>query len=201
MEQRDRRFQRNVRTTPSVALGFVTFEILRNYYYAMLALLCIASSFAFSARPGPASAGLQPARRGRYSGPGHRRSVDALSSIGIRDLQRYRWVGGSFNAHFIQGISPPDIAPAVSVFIVVMVMAGGVRFLLGPVVGAVILTVVPEMLRASAEWSMVVYGVFLVGYVFLFRRWPTQHYLARRPIASQRGERSRARRKARGPFG
>ena len=50
-----------------------------------------------------------------------------------------------------------------------MVMAGGVRFLLGPVIGAVILTAIPELLRASAEWSMVVYGVFLVGYVFLFR--------------------------------
>ena len=151
-------------------LGFVTFENPRNYYYAMLALLCavlivrlLCTSWT---RFGRALSllgedDILAQAIGVPSTP-YRLSAFAISSaIG--------GVGGSFNAHFIQGISPPDIAPAVSVFIVVMVMAGGVRFLLGPVVGAVILTVVPEMLRASAEWSMVVYGVFLVGYVFLFR--------------------------------
>lgn len=79
-------------------------------------------------------------------------------------------IAGSLGTHFIQGISPTDIAPAVSVFIVVMVMAGGVQMLLGPVIGAAILTAVPELLRVSAQWSMVLYGAFLLAYVFFFRR-------------------------------
>ncbi len=79
-------------------------------------------------------------------------------------------IAGSLGTHFIQGISPTDIAPSVSVFIVVMVMAGGVQMLLGPVIGAAILTAVPELLRVSAQWSMVLYGVFLLAYVFFFRR-------------------------------
>jgi len=79
-------------------------------------------------------------------------------------------IAGSLGTHFIQGISPTDIAPSVSVFIVVMVMAGGVQMLLGPVIGAAILTAVPELLRASAQWSMVLYGAFLLAYVFFFRR-------------------------------
>jgi ABC-type branched-subunit amino acid transport system ATPase component/ABC-type branched-subunit amino acid transport system permease subunit len=78
-------------------------------------------------------------------------------------------IAGSLNTHFVQGISPSDIAPAVSVFVLVMVMAGGTSRLLGPAVGAVILTLIPELLRASAEWSMVFYGAFLLAYVFLFR--------------------------------
>jgi branched-chain amino acid transport system permease protein len=79
-------------------------------------------------------------------------------------------IAGSLNTHFIQGISPSDIAPSVSVFVLVIVMAGGPRRLLGPVVGAIILTLIPELLRASAQWSMVLYGVFLLAYVFLFRQ-------------------------------
>jgi branched-chain amino acid transport system permease protein len=79
-------------------------------------------------------------------------------------------IAGSLSTHFIQGISPSDIAPAVSVFVLVMVMAGGARRLLGPAVGAIILTLVPELLRASAQWSMVLYGLFLLAYVFLFRQ-------------------------------
>lgn len=79
-------------------------------------------------------------------------------------------IAGSLGTHFIQGISPTDIAPSASIFIVVMVMAGGVQMLLGPVIGAAILTAVPELLRASAQWSMVLYGAFLLAYVFFFRR-------------------------------
>jgi branched-chain amino acid transport system permease protein len=79
-------------------------------------------------------------------------------------------ISGSLNTHFIQGISPSDIAPAVSVFVLVMVMAGGARRLLGPAIGAIILTLIPELLRASAQWSMVLYGLFLLAYVFLFRQ-------------------------------
>lgn len=77
-------------------------------------------------------------------------------------------IGGSLSAHFIQGISPSDIEPIASVFIVVMVMAGGARTLFGPLLGAIILTGVPELLRASAQWSMVFHGLFLLAYVFFF---------------------------------
>jgi len=79
-------------------------------------------------------------------------------------------IAGSLSAHFIQGISPSDIQPMASIFIVVMVMVGGTHSLAGPVLGAVILTVIPEMLRASAQWSMVFYGVFLLAYVFFFQK-------------------------------
>lgn len=71
--------------------------------------------------------------------------------------------------HTLSKESPSDIAPAVSVFILVMVMAGGSQTLLGPVVGAAILTAIPELLRASAQWSMVFYGAFLLIYVYFFR--------------------------------
>lgn len=77
-------------------------------------------------------------------------------------------VVGSLSAHFIQGISPSDIQPIASIFIVVMVMAGGASSLAGPIVGAIVLTIVPELLRASAQWSMVFYGAFLLAYVYFF---------------------------------
>lgn len=78
-------------------------------------------------------------------------------------------VAGSFRTHFIQGISPPDLALQSSVFVLVMVMAGGSRTLIGPAVGAIILTAIPELLRASYQWSLVFYGAFLLVYVYLFR--------------------------------
>ena len=152
------------------SLGFVSFDSPTGYYYAMLALLALALVVRWActswSRFGRALSLLGEdeilAQAIGIPSTPYRLSAFAISSaIG--------GIGGSFNAHFIQGISPPDIAPTASVVTVVMVMAGGVRSMIGPVLGAVILTVIPEFLRASAEWSMVVYGAFLIGYVFLFQ--------------------------------
>jgi len=79
-------------------------------------------------------------------------------------------IAGSLSAHFIQGISPADIQPIASIFIVVMVMVGGTNSLAGPIIGAALLTIIPEMLRASAQWSMVFYGLFLLACVFFFQK-------------------------------
>lgn len=154
---------------PSGFLG-LDFSDPRQYYYLVLAALLISVWIYYACSQGTAFG----------------RGITVLgedevlaTSLGVR-AARYRimafalssgigGVGGSFGAHFIQGVSPSDIAPIVSVFIVVMVLAGGAKTLVGPVVGAVILTLVPELLRASAQWSMVFYGVFLLLYVFLFQ--------------------------------
>jgi branched-chain amino acid transport system permease protein len=47
---------------------------------------------------------------------------------------------------------------------VIMVVAGGKGTLTGPVVGAVIFTVLPEALRevTSWQWQMLLYGVILI---------------------------------------
>jgi branched-chain amino acid transport system permease protein len=54
----------------------------------------------------------------------------------------------------------------------VMVVAGGKGTLAGPVVGAVLFTVLPEALRevTSWQWQMLAYGVILVLLVFFLPR-------------------------------
>jgi len=48
------------------------------------------------------------------------------------------------------------------------VVAGGKGTLAGPVVGAVLFTVLPEALRAATswQWQMLLYGVLLVAVLF-----------------------------------
>jgi branched-chain amino acid transport system permease protein len=58
------------------------------------------------------------------------------------------------------------------VTMVIMVVAGGKGTLAGPLVGAVLFTVLPEALRAAAswQWQMLAYGVLLVLLVFFLPR-------------------------------
>ena len=51
---------------------------------------------------------------------------------------------------------------------VIMVVAGGKGTLAGPVVGAVLFTLLPEVLREamSWQWQMLAYGVILILLLF-----------------------------------
>jgi branched-chain amino acid transport system permease protein len=50
-----------------------------------------------------------------------------------------------------------------SVSILIFIVVGGLTSLAGPVVGAVVLTIVPEVFRASGKYQMLIFGLILVG--------------------------------------
>jgi branched-chain amino acid transport system permease protein len=77
--------------------------------------------------------------------------------------------GGGLYAHYTRFVSPEVFLFTYTVTMVIMVVAGGKGTLAGPVVGAVLFTVLPEALRAATswQWQMLLYGVLLVGVLFL----------------------------------
>src|SRR6185503_1924595 len=90
--------------------------------------------------------------------------------------------GGGLYAHYTRFVSPEVFLFTYTVTMVIMVVAGGKGTLAGPVVGAVLFTVLPEALRelTSYQWQMLLYGVLLVAVLFfmpegivpaLRRRW------------------------------
>jgi branched-chain amino acid transport system permease protein len=87
--------------------------------------------------------------------------------------------GGGLYAHYTRFVSPEVFLFSYTVTMVIMVVAGGKGTLAGPVVGAVIFTVLPEALRAltSWQWQMLLYGVLLVAVLFFMPRGivPTLH--------------------------
>jgi branched-chain amino acid transport system permease protein len=69
-------------------------------------------------------------------------------------------------------VSPEVFLFTYTVTMVIMVVAGGKGTLSGPVVGAVIFTVLPETLRefTSWQWQMLLYGVLLIATLFFMPR-------------------------------
>ena len=76
--------------------------------------------------------------------------------------------GGGLYAHYTRFVSPEVFLFTYTVTMVIMVVAGGKGTLAGPVVGAVLFTVLPEALRAATswQWQMLLYGILLVGVLF-----------------------------------
>jgi len=81
-------------------------------------------------------------------------------------------LGGGLYAHYTRFVSPEVFLFSYTVTMVIMVVAGGKGTLTGPIVGAVIFTVLPEVLRAltSWQWQMLLYGVLLIGVLFFMPR-------------------------------
>ena len=71
---------------------------------------------------------------------------------------------GSLYAHYTRFVSPEVFFFGYTVTMVIMVVAGGKGTLAGPLVGALVFTVLPEVLReaTSWQWQMLVYGVLLI---------------------------------------
>ena len=77
-------------------------------------------------------------------------------------------LAGSLFAHYMSFINFDTFSPLESFMILSMVVVGGMQTLLGPVLGAVLLTSIPELLRELSDYRMLIYGVVLV-LVLLFR--------------------------------
>jgi len=77
-------------------------------------------------------------------------------------------VAGAFFAHHARFVSADSFRLDETFAILTMLIVGGMGSLLGPVIGAVFLVVLPEASRFLAEYRGVVYGLILIA-VILFR--------------------------------
>jgi branched-chain amino acid transport system permease protein len=72
-------------------------------------------------------------------------------------------VAGGLYAHHKQFLSPTGFDFMKSIDIVVMVILGGMGRTVGVILAAILLTVLPEVLRGFAEYRMILYSLLIIG--------------------------------------
>lgn len=103
---------------------------------------------------------------------GVRNDEDAAASLGV-NADHYKvfafsigtfiaGMTGSVYAHFMGFISSTDFSFPVSVGVLSMAVLGGLGTVTGPLIGAIILTLAPEVFRFVSDYRMLVYGGLLV---------------------------------------
>jgi branched-chain amino acid transport system permease protein len=71
-------------------------------------------------------------------------------------------LGGVLYAHFIKYVTPYDFGFLPSIYVLAMVVFGGLGTVRGAVFGAAFLTAMPELFRFVQEYRNVIYGALLV---------------------------------------
>jgi branched-chain amino acid transport system permease protein len=153
---------------PAPALGPWSLRSKSAYYY--LVLIAVALTWLVCHR-------LVASRIGRAF-VALRENEALAEAVGI-DVTRYlvlaavvsammAGLAGGLYAHYTRFVSPEVFLFTYTVTMVIMVVAGGKGTLAGPLVGALLFTVLPEALRemTSWQWQMLTYGVILVLLVF-----------------------------------
>jgi len=147
---------------PNLSLGDLTFDSdMKNYYliwgFALLTMLV--------------SINLFHSRIGRALRAIHDSEVAArVMGVNVRLLKVQIFtasalisaVAGSLYAHTMTFISPASFGFNFSVELVTMVIIGGLGSIYGSFLGAAILTLLPEFLRALQDFDIVVYGLLLI---------------------------------------
>lgn len=79
-------------------------------------------------------------------------------------------VAGSIYAHYVSVLSPDSFGFMFSIELVVMVVIGGAGSIWGGMIGALILTVLPEFLRSLRDYDVLAFGLIVVLIVMFLPR-------------------------------
>ena len=150
---------------PAPSLGFVVLDNDWKFYYlaaAVLGLALAASQRLQGSKFGRELAAIRDAElAARTCGV----NVTRLKILAFGLSAVLAGFAGSLYAHLVGFISPDAFGFEVTASTLSMVLVGGIGTSLGPVLGSAILTALPEVLRASKAYYMLLYGVGIAALV------------------------------------
>lgn len=147
---------------PPLSLGGIVFDSDVKNYYLVWSVLLIMVIF---------SVNLVHSRIGRALRAIHDSEIAAsVTGVNARMMKVQIFalsagmsaLAGSLYAHIMQFIAPTSFGFNVSVELVTMVIVGGLGSIYGSLIGAAILTLLPEALRAFQDYDIIVYGAILI---------------------------------------
>ncbi|MDR1058728.1 MAG: branched-chain amino acid ABC transporter permease, partial [Treponema sp.] len=71
-------------------------------------------------------------------------------------------LAGAFYAHHISFIAPQNFSFDQSILYLGMIILGGMGSIPGSIIGALVLTIIPEMMRGLMEYRLIIYGLVIV---------------------------------------
>ena len=138
------------------------------FYYLVLVVVALALAFVWALYRSPFGRAMDAVRESELlaAATGYNPMRIKMLAFSIGCL--LAGLGGSLYAHFLLYIAPFSFTFWESVNFLLMSIIGGSTSLAGPILGALLLTPLPELLRAYVLWQQVLYGLaFMVFMRFL----------------------------------
>ena len=139
-----------------------------SFYYLALVVLALALAFVWALYRSPFGRAMDAVRESELLAAATGYNPMRIKMIAFTIGCLLAGLGGSLYAHFLLYIAPFSFTFWESVNFLLMSIIGGSTSLAGPILGALLLTPLPELLRAYVMWQQVLYGLtFMVFMRFL----------------------------------
>ena len=156
-----------LRNIPPIALGSFAVHGNLAHYYVFVGLVAVAML---------AAARIERSAFGRAM-IATRDSETAAQLLGINTVRvkllafflsaLYAGVAGAHYGSYIAYISPDQFSGAQAVLLFTMLVVGGSGRIAGAALGTLVLSALPEALRVTGEWYLVIYGCVVIAFIIL----------------------------------
>jgi len=157
------------RPDPIVIPGIlnITFSSKADFYYLMLVLMVISLFILYiveNSRVGLTLRGIQQADSLAES--------VGINTIGFKVLafsigSFFAGLTGGFYTHYISAINPDSFSFLFAIYILIYMTVGGEKRFIGPILGAFVLTILPEVLRPLKAFVPFFFAAVLMAVIFL----------------------------------
>jgi branched-chain amino acid transport system permease protein len=145
---------------PSIA-GFAFTKDL-SYYYLVLAFFVAASFILWWIVRSPWGRAFNALRDNAIRAESVRIDIRAYTLLAFAIGAAYAGVAGVLFASLVNFIEPAPFGIPASISMLLMVVVGGIGRFWGPLLGAVLVTLLPEWLRGLQDWYLVAFGLFVM---------------------------------------
>ncbi|MHC4755115.1 MAG: branched-chain amino acid ABC transporter permease [Planctomycetota bacterium] len=151
---------------PALMIGSMEITSFQSYYYVILICVIVFSVAKLSLVNSRIGRAFLAIRYNPESSLAFGINVPAYKVIAFSIGAFYAGLGGALYAHMIRFISPETFTLNQSVLFLTMILLGGACSFWGPVVGAILLTILFEYLQSFGTYQTAVYGIIIVLVVF-----------------------------------
>ncbi len=150
---------------PPPSIGPWTLDTYGTYYYLVLAAVLVCAYVAWRIKTTRVGRALHAIRENEIAARATGIDATRYKIIAFVLAGAYAGLAGSLLAHDIKFVSPDSYSFDQSVVFLVMLILGGSSSITGAIVGAVLLTMLPEVLRPLKSSYIMVYGAAVIAMI------------------------------------
>jgi branched-chain amino acid transport system permease protein len=155
---------------PHFEIAGYAFESTTSYFYLVWGCVALVLIFSFNVINSRTGRALRAMHGSELASKAMGLDITALKIKVFILSAVYASLAGSLYAHYVTFISPSSFTLFYSILVLMMAVIGGITNLWGAVAGAVLITILPELLRSFEEFDVLVYGLILTLSLMFLRK-------------------------------
>jgi branched-chain amino acid transport system permease protein len=156
-----------LRAIPGISVFGVGPQGQTQHYYFLAAVLAIAVTIAMRVRGSALGRAMIATRDSEIAAEQSGVDTTRTKLVAFMIGAVYAGLAGCLYASSIRFISPDSFSGTQAILLMTMLIVGGMGSIAGSIGGAVLLTILPEVLRFLGQWYLVLYGLGVIAVIVL----------------------------------